>query len=133
MFKVFICSFGSVFDSNEQIITYTNTRLVDVLVCAIVRYYLKKNPSVNRQKGCGGLKALKCKWGFMLYTCAHSLDHVNTHEMTTNLKWSFFLMTLSGTLIPIFKKISYAPTGSLGHSSETKVNMEFVFTFNEIG
>ena len=53
--------------------------------------------------------------------------------MTTNLKWSFFLMTLSGTLIPIFKKISYAPTGSLGHSSETKVNMEFVFTFNEIG
>ena len=62
----------------------------------------------------------------LYYMRAHGL-------MTTNLKWSFFLMTLSGTLIPIFKKISYAPTGSLGHSSETKVNMEFVFTFNEIG
>jgi len=107
------------------------------LVCAIVRYYLKKNPSVNRQKGCGGLKALKCKWGFMLYTCAHSLDHVNTHEMTTNPLWSFFLMTLRGTPVPTLKKISYAHTGSLGHTSETKVRgtlcMEFTPTFNEIG
>ena len=57
----------------------------------------------------------------MLYTCAHSLDHVNTHDMTTNLKWSFFLMALRGTLIPLFKKISYAPMGSLGHTSETEV------------
>ena len=28
------------------------------LVCAIVRYYLKKNPSVNIQKGYGGLKVM---------------------------------------------------------------------------
>ena len=58
MFKVFICSFGSVFDSNEQINTYINTRLVSSLVCAIVRYYLKKNPSVNKQKGYGGVNIL---------------------------------------------------------------------------
>ena len=48
---MFICSFT---DSNEQINTYINTRLVAGLVCAIVRYYLKKNPSANRQKGYGG-------------------------------------------------------------------------------
>ena len=52
--------------------------------------------------------------------------------MTTNLKWSFFLMTLSGTLIPNFKKISYAPMGSLGHTSETEVSGEFVYTLNLI-
>ena len=40
--------------------------------------------------------------------------------MTTNPKWSFFLITLSGTPVPTFKKISYAPTGLLGHTSETE-------------
>ena len=64
MIRLFICSFGSVYDSNKQIITYTNTRLVTELVCAIVRYYLKESI----------YNTLMCKWGFMLntYAAAHS-------------------------------------------------------------
>ena len=128
MFRLFICSFGSVFDSNEQINICTNTRLVNSLVSAIVRYYLKKNPSTNKQKGFNGLTllvystvlALRRKWGFMLYTCAHSLDHVNAHDMTTNLKWSFFWMTLRGTLIPTLRRIAYAHRGLQCPSSETQ-------------
>ena len=50
MFRLLICLFGSDYDSNKQIIIYTNTPLVTV----IVGYYLKNNPSVNRQKGYGG-------------------------------------------------------------------------------
>jgi hypothetical protein len=81
------------------------------IVSTLVGCYLKE--SIHN--------TLMCRWGFMLYTCAHSLDHVNTPDMTTNLKWSFFWMTLRGTPIPTFKKSSYAHTGSLGHTSETKV------------
>ena len=92
------------------------------IVSTLVRYYIKE--SIHN--------TLMCKWGFMLNTCVHSLDHVNTHDMTTNLKWSFFWMTLRGTPVPLFKRISYAPMGSLGHTSETEVSGEFVYTLNLI-
>ena len=82
-----------------------------VIVSAIVRCYLKESVHTTLMR----------KWGFMLKACVHSLDHVSTPFMTTNLKWSFFWMTLRGTPIPTFKKSSYAHTGSLGHTSDTQV------------
>jgi len=56
----------------------------------------------------------------MFKACVHSLDHVSTLTMTKNLKWSFFLITLRGTLIPTLRRIAYAHRGLQCPSSETQ-------------